>query len=114
MPATSEHQQLELPFALLDVRGRVTLSVPEVAQRLGCSTRHVCALITSGDLCALSIGKGKRRMSARVPVEAFTTFVVTAMTCPWNHSALRTLPLQALINHHKVVGEYLRSKGVRG
>jgi excisionase family DNA binding protein len=112
MPTASHDQQLELPYALLDVQGRTTLTVREVAQRLGCTPQHICELISSQMIGAINIGTGKRRMAARIPVECFRDFVIRSMTCPWERSPLRTLPLQALINHHRELGIYLRSKGV--
>jgi|GEM_PF-1462012 len=113
MPATSHNQQLELPFALLEMHGRTTLSVREVAERLGCTTRHVCELIASQTLCAINIGMGESRTSARIPVECFRDFVIRSMTCPWEQSPLRTLPLQALINLHRELTAHLRQKGVQ-
>jgi excisionase family DNA binding protein len=109
MPSAT--QQLELPFSLLDVQGRMTLSVQEVAERLGCTPRHVCELIGSQTICAINIGKGKSRTAARIPVEAFRDFVIRSLTCPWDQSPLRTLPMPALIRLYRDLGNYLRQKG---
>ena len=111
MPAAPQIKQLELPYALLDVQGRTILTVREVADRLGCTPQHVCELIASQTLPAINIGTGKTRMAARIPVESFRDFCIRSMTCPLDQSPLRTLPLQALINHYAALGIYLRGKG---
>lgn len=111
--ATSSPEQMELPFALLDTHGRTVLTVREVAARLHCTPQHVCELIASQTLTAVNIGTGKRRMAARIPVEAFRDFIIRSMTCAWSQSPLRTLPTQALVNLHRELANHLRQKGVR-
>lgn len=111
MPEPAE--QLELPFALLDLHGRTVLTVKEVATILKCSSRQVCELIRAQELTGINIGLGESRMAARIPVEAFRDFVIRSMTCPWEQSPLRHLPVQALIRHHADLTAHLRSKGVR-
>ena len=109
MPSTQ--QQLELPFALLDVQGRTTLTVREVAERLHCTTQHVCELIACQALCAINIGLGKSRMAARIPVESFRDFIIKSLTCPWAQSPLRDLPTPALVRFYNELGTHLRKKG---
>lgn len=111
--AKVDAKQLELPFALLDFHGITILTVKDVAKRLNCTTQHVCNLIQCGELTALSIGTGQSRTSARIPVEAFRDFVIKSMTCPWEQSPLRHLPLQSLIRLHGDLTAHIRNKGIR-
>ncbi len=115
MPAASpvQSQQLELPFALLDVQGRTILTVKEIADKLHCTSQHVCELIRAQELAAINIGLGESRMSARIPVESFTDFVIRSMTCPFAQSPLRHLPVQSLVRLYNELANHLRSKGVR-
>lgn len=109
---TVNPQQQELPFALLEVHGRTTLTVKEVADRLACTRQHVCTLVQTGELGAINIGTGKQRMAAKIPVECFRDFVIRSMTCKWEQSPLRHLPTQALVNLYIKLGNHLRNKGV--
>lgn len=112
-PATVDDRQMELPFALLEFHGRSILSVQEAAERLDCTRRHICNLIDAQELAAINIGTGQTRTSARIPVEAFRDFVIRSMTCPWEQSPLRTLPVQALIRLHRDLTTHLSQKGVK-
>tara|TARA_X000001388_G_scaffold66417_1_gene53220 strand:+ start:528 stop:851 length:324 start_codon:yes stop_codon:yes gene_type:complete len=105
--------QQELPFSLLDLQGRTVLTVKDVAERLHCTTRHVCELIDAEELAAINISKGRSRLHARIPVEAFREFVVRGMTCDFEVSPLRHLPVQSLIRWHRELTQHLRAKGIR-
>jgi hypothetical protein len=106
-------KQLDLPFSLLDLQGRQVLTVREIAGMLHCTPRHVCELISSEELCAINIGRGQSRMSARVPVESFRAFVLRSLTCDFADSPLRHLPTQSLINWHRQLTQHLKQKGIK-
>ncbi len=64
---------LEFP-SLAFPPGRMILSVPEIAGRLGVTRAHVYALIEDGSLQAINTG-GTGRYYWRVPLEAFNDFI---------------------------------------
>lgn len=113
-PATiADPRQQELPFALLDVQGRSSLTVKEVASRLHCTPRHICDLIDEGELVALNIaGRCASRMTARIPVESYRDFVIRSCTAPLERSPLRHLPTQALVRLYHDLAKHLRNKGI--
>lgn len=98
---------------MLDFHGRVSLTVAEAAERLFCSNQHVLNLIDSGALAAVDIAARNSRMAARIPVESFRDFVIRGMTCEWEHSPLRHLPIQSLVHLHREISRHLRAKGIR-
>lgn len=68
-------------FASLDFPGRSTLLLREIAQRVGCSVRHLCNQIEEGELAAIDIGsKASDRLSARVPIEAYRQWILKNLT----------------------------------
>lgn len=105
--------QLELPFSLLDLQGRTVLTVKEIAGMLHCTPRHVCEMIASDELCAVNIGRGQSRMTARVPVESFRAFILKSLTCDFHDSPLRHLPTQSLIAWHRQLTQHLQNKGIK-
>lgn len=111
--STPVENQQELPFSLLDLKGKTVLSVKDVSDLLGCSTRHVCELIAAEQLCAINVGLGRSRMHARIPVESFRDFVMRGLTCLWEESPLRHLPDQSLIRFIAEARSQLAKKGIR-
>lgn len=70
-------------FASLDFPGRTTLWLREIAERLGCSVKHLLRELESGSLTGLDIrGAGRSRASVRVPVECYRDYVVRKLTGP--------------------------------
>lgn len=85
-------------FACLDFEGRVTLSVREVALRLGYTTRHVIGWIESGELAAFD-GRGTAkatRAAWRIPIDAYRDFVRARITGPGRQAFLAALPKATL------------------
>lgn len=73
--------QLQLPFDCLDFPGRATVTLAEIATKLGGSTQHYSNLIDDGTLTALDLTghTGSRRM-LRVPVDEYRRFVLACLT----------------------------------
>ncbi|AHF94205.1 hypothetical protein OPIT5_08255 [Opitutaceae bacterium TAV5] len=75
-------EQLQL-FASLDFPGRSTLMLGEIADRLGCSHRHLLNKIDDGSLVIIDLAtSGRSRRTARVPIEAYRTFIVKHLSGP--------------------------------
>lgn len=75
-------EQLQF-FASLDFPGRTTLLLREIAERVGCSIRHLCNQIEEGELVAMDIGsKASDRLAARVPIECYREWVLKNLTGP--------------------------------
>jgi excisionase family DNA binding protein len=86
------HEQLSF-LASLDFPGRTTLTVAEIAEKLGYTAKHIARLIESGELPALDgRGRGVGRAAMRVPVESYRTFVTARMTGPLRAELLHALP----------------------
>lgn len=90
--------QAEFPFASLDFPGRSTLTVDEIAERLGVTAQHVIDLIEEGALCPSVdlAGKGASRRLLRVPVETYRNFIIARMTGTARLHFLRSLPAGVL------------------
>lgn len=70
-------------FHSLDFPGRTTLYLWEIAERLGCSVRHLLNEVDAGALVGLDLSADKsKRRSMRVPIESYQTFVVAHLTAP--------------------------------
>lgn len=75
-------EQLQL-FASLDFPGRSTLLVWEIADRLGCSCKHLFNEIDAGALVVLDLAaKGSNRRCARVPIECYRDYIFKRFTGP--------------------------------
>jgi excisionase family DNA binding protein len=90
--------QADFPFVSLDFPGRTTLTVDEIAARLGVTAQHVIDLIEEGAMCpAVDLaGKGASRRLLRVPVETYRNFIVARMTGEARREFLRSLPAPVL------------------
>ena len=93
------HEQLQLvfPFPSLDFPGRATLTVGEIAAKLGWTEKHILNLIGAGDLPCLN-GKGREatRGSFRVPVECYRDFITARLTGSRRLELLCLLPKPTL------------------
>lgn len=87
-------EQLQFPFPSLDFPGRTSVSIPEIARKLGVSDQHLLNEIDEGSLVGLDL-KGKRatKRCVRVPLEIYHSFVLSRLTGPLRGQFLRDLPL---------------------
>lgn len=90
-------QQLRLPFDCLDFPGRATVTLGEIAEKLGGSWQHYSNLVDDGTLVALDLKRhtGSRRV-LRVPVDEYRRFVVARLTGPARTEFLAELPRETL------------------
>ncbi len=88
--------QLEFPFFSMDFPNRATLSVREVAEKLGCSQRHVHDLIDEGKLGCINLSPGGGRAFRRIPIEAYRDFILQNFSGDLRTQFLRTLPLATI------------------
>ena len=93
MPATL---QLMLPFACLDFPDRSTVTVSEIAGKIGVSCRHVLDHIESGALLAVDTRIGATKSNMRVPVDEYRRWVLARLTGPARRTFLAELPPQML------------------
>jgi excisionase family DNA binding protein len=100
--------QFEFPFASLDFPGRTTLSVDEVAERLGVTAQHVLDLIAENLITGIDLkGRAATRRLIRIPIESYRNFVVERMTGPARRDFLRTLPPATLRDLQRELTEIL-------
>ena len=66
-----------LSFGSLDFPDRHVLSPVEIADRVGCTTRHIFNLILEGHLCAINLSgpQIRRRHTIRIPIESWRQFL---------------------------------------
>jgi hypothetical protein len=101
-------EQLQF-FASLDFPGRTTLLLREIAERVGCSVKHLCNQIDEQELAAIDIGsKGSDRVSARVPVECYREWVLKNLTGPVD-LRMRFLADLPEVTRRQLLAELLRS-----
>ncbi|MBC8010050.1 MAG: hypothetical protein H7067_08135 [Burkholderiales bacterium] len=75
-------EQLTL-FASLDFPGRTTITIAEMAEKLGVSCRHLEKEVDSAGLVALDIkGVKASKRSLRIPVECYRDYVLKRLTGP--------------------------------
>lgn len=69
------------PFPSLDFPGRTTVTVSEIAEKLGYDRKHVQNWIEDGSLFVFD-GKreGRTKSSIRVPLECYRAFVIQRMS----------------------------------
>ena len=82
-------------FASLDFPGRTTLGLPEIADKLGCSVRHLLNEADAGSLVGLDISASRSaRRAMRIPVECYRDYVLRKITGPTDMRMrfLRELP----------------------
>jgi len=73
-------EQLQF-LASLDFPGRSTLLLREIAERLGCSIKHLCNQIDEGKLVVLDIASSDSdRLAARVPIEFYRDYILKCAT----------------------------------
>jgi len=98
------------PFPSLDFSGRVTLTVLEVAAKLGWTAKHVADLIVEGQLGALD-GKGKSayRSSYRIPIEDYREFIVSRMTGPRPYELFTSLSRARLSEIARELNDFLKT-----
>lgn len=76
-----EQLQFTQILACLDFPGRGTVTVREIAKKLGYCDRHVAGWIEAGELIAIDgKGKGSVRSAHRVPVDAYRDFIIRRLT----------------------------------
>ncbi len=83
-------------FTSLDFPGRTTLGLGEIAERLGCTVRHLLNEIDRNAFAGLNLAaKGVERRAMRIPVEAYRTYVLSKLTGPVDlrMQFLRDLPV---------------------
>lgn len=70
-------------FASLDFPGRTTLYLWEIAERLGCTVKHLLEQVDSGKLIGLDLkSKGVSRRAMRIPVECYRQYILSQCTGP--------------------------------
>jgi hypothetical protein len=82
-------------FASLDFPGRTTLLLWEIAERLGCTVKHLLEQVDSGELVGLDVRSAEvSRRSMRIPVECYRDYILRRMTGDADHKMrfLRDLP----------------------
>lgn len=91
MPAAA--QQLLLPFASLDFASRSTVTLSEIAAKLGGTAEHFGHLVDDGTLVAVELSRhvGSRRM-IRIPIEEYRRFVLQRLTGQRRADFLAELP----------------------
>ena len=89
--------QLAFTFACLDFPGRATVSLAEIAAKLGGTVAHYWNLVDDDQLVALDLKRrvGSRRM-IRVPVDEYRRFVIAKLTSTKRHEFLAELPTETL------------------
>lgn len=86
-------EQLALPFACLDFPGRSTITLGEMAGRLGVSVDHLLNEVEHDELCGLDLkGANASRRNIRVPIESYRTYVLRHMSGPFKMEFIRELP----------------------
>lgn len=86
------HQQLALPFACLDFPDRATVTVNDIAAKLGVSWQHVVEHIDAGKLVALDTALVTSRRNIRVAVDEYRRWVLSLLTAPARRTFLAELP----------------------
>jgi hypothetical protein len=86
-------EQLQF-FGSLDFPGRSTLMLWEIADRIGCTVRHLLNEVDSGTLTGLDIASTTSRRALRIPVESYRAYILTKVTGPvdFKMQFLRDLP----------------------
>lgn len=89
--------QLHLPFACLDFPGRSTVTLAEIAQKLGGTAQHYINLVEDGTITALDLTRhvGSRRM-LRIPIEEYQRYVLSRLTRRDRQNFLAELPPETL------------------
>jgi hypothetical protein len=88
---TAPHQ-LALPFACLDFPDRTSVSVQEIASKLGVTAQHILDHIEAGKLVALDTALVGTRRNPRIAVDEYRRWVLSLLTAPARRSFLTELP----------------------
>jgi hypothetical protein len=88
MPAV----QLSLPFDCLDFSGRDTVTVWEIAAKLGFTAQHVLDHIDDGRLAAINSSLALSRRNLRVPIDEYRRWVLSLLTTQNRTKFLEELP----------------------
>jgi len=85
--------QLSLPFACLDFFGRGAVTAGEIADKLGCTPRHIIHLIEDGSIVGLDVTRhlGSKRM-LRVPVDEYRRYVIGRLNGAGRSEFIAELP----------------------
>lgn len=89
--------QLSLPFACIDFPDRTTVSVAEIAAKIGKTERHILDHIEAGRLVALNTALVDTRSSLRVTVDEYRRWVLSLLTAPARRTFLQELPHATLL-----------------
>jgi hypothetical protein len=94
MPA----EQLQFPFPSLDFPGRTTITLTEMANRIGVSADHLLNEVEHGALTGCNFkGVHASRRNVLVPIETYRAYVVAHMTGPFRTDFVRDLPKAVLL-----------------
>lgn len=85
------------PFPSLDFPDRTTISLREIALRLGYSEKHISNLLDAGRIAAIDGRVSEHgRSSFRIPVESYRDFVLLRLKGKPRAEMLRLLPKDSL------------------
>ncbi len=103
-------EQFVFPFSSLDFPGRTTVSLGEIAQRLGVSVDHLLNEAEHGALKGLDLkGAKATRRNVRVPIECYRAYVLEHMTAKFRGDFVRDLPKHVLIELRGEINAALKS-----
>lgn len=89
-------RQLEFPYGSLAFVNRTTLRPQEVAEKFGCSKRHIENLIEEGKMGDINISAVDWRRWSVIPIEEYANFVLKNMSGDARLEFLRHLPNETL------------------
>lgn len=90
-------QQLLLGFACLDFSGRSTVTLQEIATKLGISCDTLERQVDDGTLTALDLARHQTsRRLLRIPVDEYRRYVAARLTGPARRQFLAELPTETL------------------
>lgn len=104
------------PFPSLDFPERKALTPDEVAQRLGCTGRHIRELVDEGRIEAIDISGRNNisdRKTCRIPVEAYRQFILGSLTSGLAQSAVRHLTDDELVTLYREIRDLLTQRQQR-
>jgi len=84
--------QLQFLFACLDFPGRDTVTVWEIAAKLGYTSQHVLDHVDDGRLMAINSALKMSRRNLRVPIDEYRRWVLSLLTTQDRRKFLEELP----------------------
>lgn len=103
--------QLEFPYASLDFPHRATLTAAEIAEKLGCTKRHIENQIEAGQIGDLNLAsKDTSRRFSRVPIEEYRNFIIRRMSGEGRILFLAALPKSTLQELQNEITALMRRK----